>query len=398
MKLLTLLLLLAAGATSAQQSPAPPARNAHQPPTLAPRSNHPMADSIQGLLDRAVARGLPGVQVLLRNGQGTVHIHSGFAHAGSQLPYAAGTPSWLFSITKTYTAVLALQLWERGLLRLDAPIGAYLPAHYLQAVPGHDSITVALLLQHRSGLPNFTALPAFIERQFSTPLQQPSVTERLDLLSGIALRFRPGADFEYSNSNYLLLQVLLEQVSGQDYGTLLRDRILRPAGLTHTWYAPPEDTANVLGFPSAYFDRRGTGVLEDGTRWNAALGKGSGGYGGIAATPDDVLRFMEALRPGGGLLSEAALGLMQQWHGGTRSTQPDYGMGLEYFQYDRAGGPPQWGHEGDGIGCSTLAFYVPANGTYLYLNCNAGRRLPGPLLFAITDLKNELCRYVASYR
>ncbi|GAA4324135.1 serine hydrolase domain-containing protein [Flaviaesturariibacter amylovorans] len=363
-----------------------------------PHRVHPMADSIQALLDSAVRRGLPGAQVLLRNAAGTLHVTAGYADPGSRRSYTAETPSWLFSITKTYSAVLALQLWEQKKLDLDAPIGTILPKHLLPPVPGHEAITVIMLLQHSSGLRNFTALPAFIQRQFTRPMEQPTVQERLALLEGTQLLFKPGSDYDYSNTNYLLLQLVLERVSGKDYATLLRDGILQPAGLRNTWYAPAEARVSTMGFPSAFFDRQGKGQLEDGTAWNSAIGRGSEGYGGIAARPDDVLRFYATLRPGGPLLSDTALRRMQHWFQGSKSTQPDYGFGIEYFQYDRNGGAPQWGHEGDGLGCSTLALYVPANGTYLYLNVNAGRQLPGPMLYTITDLKNDLCRYVASQR
>ena len=176
----------------------------------------------------------------------------------------------------------------------------------------------------------------------------------------------------------------------------MNSEIIIPLGLNHTWYNITEQQSIQLGFPNYYFDRYANEQLENVSRWNTALANGSNGYGGIAANPSDVLSFFNALI-NSKILSPASLVEMKTWITGHHSTQPDYGLGLEYYQYNE-GSTPQFGHEGDGIGCTTQVFYVPDNNTILYINCTAGRKLYGPYLFKTTDMKNELCRYVAKWR
>ena len=371
------------------------ASSCQSPISFAPA--HPMKDSIQVILDKYIKRGVPGIQVMLKNDKGWLHVTAGFSNIHTRDTFRACTPGWLFSITKTYTAVLVLKLWEQGKIDLAGKIGDYLPSHILQNITGYEKITVTQLLNHSSGIINLTDLPQFMVEQFNAPLKQPGELQRLSMVKGKPAQFEPGTDFQYSNTNYLLLQLLLEEVTGKDYGSLLSSLITVPLQLEQTYYGLSQEMTEQMGFPAAYFDRHANNQLENVTRWNNAVANGSTGYGGIAATPDNVIRFYEAL-VNGKVLTAPALRMMQQWFRGKVSGQPDYGLGLEYFQFDRLLGPPQFGHEGDGIGSSTQVMFVPATGTTAFITCNAGRKLFGPYLFHITDLKNELSRYLASTR
>jgi D-alanyl-D-alanine carboxypeptidase len=216
------------------------------------------------------------------------------------------------------------------------------------------------------------------------------------MLKGKPLVFEPGTDFMYSNTNYLLLQLILEHVSGKSYWKLLEQEILQPLSLNQTYYNLSAQQTVSLGFPNYYFDRHANEQLENITKWNNALANASDAYGALAATPADVIRFYDALLDGD-VVSESSLDEMQNWIKGVNSTEPEYGEGFEYWQFN-SGSSPQFGHEGDGIGCSTQIFYVPDNNTFLYINTNVGRQLFGPYLFKITDMKRDLCRYVANWQ
>lgn len=366
------------------------------PGTVIVNPGHPMKDSLQFIIDKYVAKGLPGVQVAVKNASGVYIASSGFAKLETRTSFKPGTPSWLFSITKMYTAALVMKLKERGLIDLDKRITDYPVIDIEKNISRANEVTVRMLLNHSSGIPDFTELPEYMVGQFNDPLHQPSIPTRLEMLKGKPLQFEPGSDFSYSNSNYLLLQLILEKVSNRPYKDLLNDEILIPLQLGHTWYDLSEQQTVQLGFPNYYFDRFANEQLENVSRWNTALANASNGYGGIAADPSDVLRFFRALLDGL-VVSPASLGEMMTWITGRQSTQPDYGLGLEYYQYD-PGSIPQFGHEGDGIGCTTQVYFVQANNTILYINCTAGRKLFGPYLFKTTDMKNELCRYVAKWR
>ena len=156
------------------------------------------------------------------------------------------------------------------------------------------------------------------------------------------------------------------------------------------------EKATALKFPNYYFDATGSGQLQNVTTWNHYLGNASYGWGGIAGTPVDAILFYEALMKGK-VVKQSSLQQMTDWFQGEDADTPNYGLGIEYWQF-LEGSTPQRGHEGDGVGNSTMILYVPDNNTYLFINCTAGRLVPGPFLFKITDFKNELGKYVAGWR
>jgi D-alanyl-D-alanine carboxypeptidase len=357
--------------------------------------HHPMKDSLQFLVDKYISDGIPGAQIVVKNDDGWLHISGGYSKIETKKPFRSGGTSWLFSITKTYTATLVMLQIEANKIHPDSLISTYLNDDVLSNLQGHDKITVRMLLNHTSGIVNFTELPEFVVGQLNDPLNQPSISKRLEMLNGKPLVFEPGTDFMYSNSNYLLLQLILENVSGKSYWQLLDQEILKPLQLTETRYNLSDPQTIHLGLPNYYFDRHANEQLENITKWNNALANASDAYGALAATPSDVIRFHKALIEGE-LVSESSLEEMQNWILGQNSTEPEYGEGFEYWQFN-SGTSPQFGHEGDGIGCSTQFFYVPDNNTYLYININAGRQLFGPYIFKITDMKRDLCRYAANW-
>ena len=363
---------------------------------LVSNPNHPMKDSLQYLVDKYVADGIPGVQVVVKNDDGWLHVSGGYARLETKKPFRSGGAAWLFSITKTYTATLVMLQKEANKINPDSLISDYLPEEILDKISGYEKITVRMLLNHTSGIVNVTELPEFVVGQLNDPLNQPSISQRLEMLNGKPLVFEPGTDFMYSNTNYLLLQLILEHVSGKSYWELLEQEILQPLHLNQTYYHLSEQQTVSLGFPNYYFDRHANEQLENITKWNNALANASDAYGALAATPADVIGFYDALLDGE-VVSESSLEEMKNWIKGKDSTEPEYGEGFEYWQFN-SGSSPQFGHEGDGIGCSTQLFYVPDNNTFLYINTNVGRQLFGPYLFKITDMKRDLCRYAANWQ
>lgn len=357
---------------------------------------HPLKDSIDSILEKYRKKGLPGVEVVLKNEAGWYRKAVGLAQLENLLPYQAGSPSWYFSISKIFTATLLMQLKESGQIDLDSSAEGYLSPEIASFIPGVRQISVRDLLRHSSGLINLTELPEFQVGQLNHPLKQPGIVEKLKMLQGKPLAFTPGSDFLYSNSNYLLLHCILERVSGQSYETLLRQRILEPLHLQHIYGSLSDSSLPAMGFPDFYFDRYANEQLENCSKWNAALARASEGYGQLAGTGDDAIRFLEALLENK-VVSAGSVDEMKTGFSGAGSAEALYGLGLEFYQYD-PGSARQFGHEGDGIGCSTQLLYVPANHSFLYINCTAGRQLAGPYLFLITDMKNEICRYVSRWR
>jgi CubicO group peptidase (beta-lactamase class C family) len=160
-----------------------------------------------------------GDRILLNKGYGKANLEW-------SIPNAPDVKFRLGSLGKQFTAALILQLQEDGKLNVDDPLSKYLP----DAPKTWEKITLANLLGHTSGIPNVTDMKGF--RVFSMSPHTPE--EQLGLVRDKPLDFEPGSRFAYSNSNFIVLGLVIEKVSGKRYSDLLRDRILTPLGMKDT--------------------------------------------------------------------------------------------------------------------------------------------------------------------
>jgi CubicO group peptidase (beta-lactamase class C family) len=166
--------------------------------------------------------------VLVAN-QGEV-VHSagyGMADLEHDVPNIPQTKFRIGSLTKQFTAAAILHLQDAGLLSVDDAVSAYLPEF-----PEGGRLTIENLLAHTSGIPNYTSFPDYLET-----LREPTTLEALTArFAGQPLLFEPGTQFSYSNSNYVLLTRIIEEVSGQSYSDYLRQNLFDPLGLADTGY------------------------------------------------------------------------------------------------------------------------------------------------------------------
>jgi D-alanyl-D-alanine carboxypeptidase len=203
--------------------------------------------------EASVADGL-GVSVAVSRGA-QLEWAGGFGSAdlATKLPASAATVFQIGSITKTFTAALVMQLAQEGDLSLADHIGQFVPG-----LPWGNKVTIAELLSHTSGIVDYVnSMPSMLGPD--CPLPSGSVADCPALtpgpvvhwLGGHALMFPPGTQFSYSNSNYYLLGLVIERVTGQSYAAYLERRIIAPLGLSHTGpcpdqMAPPTDAVGYL--------------------------------------------------------------------------------------------------------------------------------------------------------
>lgn len=154
----------------------------------------------------------------------------GLADAEWNIPNGPDTKFRLGSITKQFTSVLILQLVEEGKISLDGKLSDYLP--YYRQDTGRK-VTIHHLLTHGSGIPNYTALPAF-ESEISR--NSYGVEEFIKKFCSGDLEFEPGARFNYSNSGYFILGAVIEKAAGKPYEQVLEERVLRPLGMENSGY------------------------------------------------------------------------------------------------------------------------------------------------------------------
>jgi CubicO group peptidase (beta-lactamase class C family) len=157
-----------------------------------------------------------GNKILLNKGYGKASLER-------NIPNDPDTKFRIGSLTKQFTAALVLLLQQDGNLRIEDPVRKYLP----DAPESWDKITLIELLGHNSGIPEIQSDPRFR----SWAMSPHTHAEELALFKDRPLNFEPGSKNEYSNSNYLVLGAVIEKVTGEDYGTLLRNRIFKPLGM-----------------------------------------------------------------------------------------------------------------------------------------------------------------------
>jgi D-alanyl-D-alanine carboxypeptidase len=250
------------------------------------------------------------------------------------------------SNTKTYTAVVVLQLVEEKLVRLDEPIETYLPG----LVRGDDidgaEITVRQLLQHTTGLPDYTAGIAIEMEKLQHVYKAPR--ELLDLALSEPAHFAPGEKWEYSNTNYLLLGLLIERLEQRPLFEVVTERIIDPLGLKETYF-PTVGEQEFRGVHPKGYHVDANGKLFDVSTLDPSFGWAAGS---IIATPSDLNEFMRAVLDGR-LLSDAMMAEMKKavpsdeslWKGAK------YGLGIE--SYPLSCGGVVWGHGGDIHGFET---------------------------------------------
>lgn len=178
------------------------------------------------------ARGAPGLALAVVRGGKTVYAKGyGMSDVENGVKATTDTVFELGSVTKQFTAALVLQLVEAGKVKLDEPARSYLP----NLPEAWKAVTVRQLLTHTSGIKSYTDLPSFEGR-----MREP--VTNADLLAYIApekLEFEPGSAWNYSNSGYFLLGMLIERVTAKPYRQVLRDRILKPLGMSATLMNDP---------------------------------------------------------------------------------------------------------------------------------------------------------------
>jgi D-alanyl-D-alanine carboxypeptidase len=281
---------------------------------------------------------------------------AGTANLASGAPMRAGDRFRAGSIAKTFVAAATLQLVEEGKFGLDDPLPAVLPASVIARFPGAEQITVRMLLNHTSGLPDYTATPTFDPEVAAHPRRRWTVGEFLDRAAAMPRTGAPGERFGYSNTDYNLLGLVIEHATGTSWRTVVRDRILQPLHLTHTSLPRPGSMPHGRDIAHAY--QRVGGKLYDLTDVDSSMAGAAGGHA-VLTTTADLSRFLRGVLGGRVFQKPETLAAMRTFvdtpveHG-----RNGYGLGLE--RYVLPGGVEMVGHMGTTAGYRAFMFHLPA--------------------------------------
>ena len=229
------------GPPSAPTSTAAPSGSTTTAPTSALKTIDKAA--LQAMVDQTADELLiPGCLVMLRTPQGEFVAASGTTKLGANTLPAADTHFRIASITKTMTSAATLLLAQEGKLSLDDPVTKYVPG-----VPNGDNISIAQLLEMRSGLYSFTDSPAITTSLDNDPTRVWKPQQLLDIAFAQPPNFAPGADYEYSNTNYVLLGLIVEKLDGKPIATVFEERFFKPLGMKDTLF--PAAASNAIPEP-----------------------------------------------------------------------------------------------------------------------------------------------------
>ena len=286
------------------------------------------------------------------------HRH-GFADIASNTPITEDTVFRIASITKTFTAIAVMQLWEQSLLDLDAPANDYL--HAFQLVPAKADwrpATVRHLLTHTAGLPEMVHLSRALMYVYgeSFKLGKPVPTLAQYYRRGLRLVSEPGATFRYTDHSFSTLGQIVEDVSGKPLDRYFREHIFGPLGMTATDLLRSQQVESRLA--TGYtLGRKGPRVVTD-RQWVTAAASM------IYSTPRDMSRYLAALLGGGAnaqgqILKPATLAMMFEPHYQTHPLIP--GIGLAFDRYN-VGRHHVVGHEGVLPGFNSQILVAPEDG------------------------------------
>ncbi len=296
----------------------------------------------------------------------------GVADVESGRPIAVGDRFPIRSITKSYTVDLVLQLQRARRLSLDDPISRYVPG-----VPGGDRITLAQLAGMTSGVKNYTQSQAFLESFAADPARPWAPAEIVEAATAESPVFPPGASYNYSNTNTILLGMVVEKVTGRPLNEVYRDRIVRPLGLTGTSY--PNDATLPSPHPTPYEVDPATGALEEIPPINLSS---LGAAGGLVSTLRDLHLWGRAL--GTGALAGPSLGRLSR-----RAARPATD-GPEYDRYGLGIGQLKgwWGHTGEALGFQAATFYDPRTRAVIAVALNSSQptNVATEIFKALTDV------------
>jgi D-alanyl-D-alanine carboxypeptidase len=324
----------------------------------------PLPQATQDKLDAAVQQSFkeaaaPGAIVGVQTPEGKWVKAVGISEDGTDKPMEPDMHVRIGSVTKTFTGTALMQLVGEGKISLEDPISKYVPN-----VPNGENITVLQVADMTSGIASYTREDSFTDVLFSKPETVWTPDQVLKIGLAVPPLFKPGTEFDYSNTNTVLIGLAIEKVTGQPLEDVFKDRILEPLGLDETSW--PGDSPDIPEpFAHGYtLQGQPPGKPADATNWNPSWGWAAGE---LISSVDDLLVYGRALGTGKGLLSPALQN--QRLHSMDREVPPLTATNRYGIQIN---GDVDWvGHVGTLPGYNTTVFYNPKIDTTVVVEANS---------------------------
>lgn len=305
------------------------------------------------LIEKLSENDVPGVAVYSVNKTGDeAWLAVGSADMENNIPMLKDTKFRVASISKSFLAVVVMQLMEEGKLSLEDHFANYLPDSIVSLFPYGDQITITQLLSHTSGLYDFED-DEFVGILFSNPMHHWTPFELLQhSSSAVEAEFQiPGTSYSYSNTNYIILGLLVEELTNKSMQTNIRERILNPLNLENTFCGGLENVPQ-QNYAIGYMPTPDGNVMPITDELLPLYFEWA--HGEIISTVYDLYIFFTALANNQLLQHQSSLQSMVDW---SELSGNSYGLGISNY------GEPGWGHDGSTAGFISFASINPETGS-----------------------------------
>ncbi|MDT0607966.1 serine hydrolase domain-containing protein [Croceitalea rosinachiae] len=340
---------------------------------------------VKAVLKKYVDIGIPGLALTVYNDETGFWSHAeGMANVEHKMPITPEHLFYLQSVSKTYMAVVILQLYEKGKLQLDDPITKYVNNEWLVSIKGADQITIKMLLNHTSGLPEYSTDPILVSKIIQEPKRVFDVSEMLSHIKDKPLEFKPGSNYNYRNTNYGMLSLIADKVTGDHVGYMKRS-IFKKLDLDATVYLSKYNRENNLNIVDAYWDILLEGFPVNITKLQRSNVSSMKGDDGIVASTKDAVLFLKGL-VSGKLLKPKTLELMQEFVLNDEGKK-QYGLGIQYYDLDVT---YALGHSGGGVGAGCVLLYLPELDSIVFMATNFNTMMESPIRKKAEDLQTDI--------
>lgn len=349
---------------------------------------HPANIQFKNLLEKYRLKGLPGISLLVNDQRGTWVGSTGSADIVKNIPFRAGQVSKAASITKLFIGALVFKLMEDsvntglGYNSLYKPVSTWLPENIISKLPNGKKITLGQCMKHETGIPDLINESKFYLAVLNNPNKKWKAEELLEFIYNKAPEFVPGDTAIYSNTNTVLVTMIIEAVTGKKHAGLLHQKILSPLALSNTFYQPHDQLP--VNTAQGYYDLYNNNSIVNVS--NLVTGSGNG-YGGLYSNVFDLYKFIDLLLIKKTLLLPKSLAIMETY--GKPDDPNEYGYGI-MKKFISRGVNAGYGHSGRDLGYTANVFYFPNKKVTHVFFINYGTDADSKLKKVFQDFQEEL--------
>lgn len=356
---------------------------------------NPKSEAYQALIDSYLRRGIPGISLLIKDDDGFYIGSAGMADIEEGIKMQPCQVSKIASITKMMLGTAVMRLQEKGILSLDDPVSKYIPQSTLDKIGNGDkALTVRNLMNHTAGLYEVIDDQNFYLQVLNDPSRKWTSDDLLKYVYGKdpMFEFNPADTAGYSNTNYLLLSMVVEAATGAPHSAALHQEVIDPLGMQDTYYYWHDELPET-GIVQGYYDLYNNGHLINLTQWNTGSGNG---YGGVYSNVWDMYLFANALFVEKTLLTQTSLDQMLTFHPDVENRKL---LGVScYKDFIDIGNPETdyaWGHRGRDLSYSADLFYFPEHNTIMALIVNYGTDGDSFLRPVFVEMRDRIALIIA---